>query len=134
MPSSSESKGTEREASEPISSTASVGVAASREDISTLIASSTGGNVRSFSSLADVVSEKTLKAIKEMGFTDMMEIQHRSIRPLLEGRYMFVWSEGMVVQCTCTCNYSVYIFSVCHPSPSPHVSFNFLGNGVEFMH
>lgn len=41
-----------------------------------------------FSSLRDVVSEKTLKAIAEMGFTDMMEIQHRCIRPLLEGRYV----------------------------------------------
>lgn len=43
---------------------------------------------RRFSSLRDVVSEKTLKAIAEMGFTDMMEIQHRCIRPLLEGRYV----------------------------------------------
>ena len=41
-----------------------------------------------FSSLRDTVSEKTLKAIAEMGFTDMMEIQHRCIRPLLEGRYV----------------------------------------------
>ena len=41
-----------------------------------------------FSSLKDVASEKTLKAIAEMGFTDMMEIQHRCIRPLLEGRYV----------------------------------------------
>ena len=40
-----------------------------------------------FSSLRDVLSEKTLKAIAEMGFTDMMEIQHRCIRPLLrEGK------------------------------------------------
>lgn len=45
-----------------------------------------GGNDRLFSSLGDVVSEKTLKAIGEMGFTEMMEIQYRSIRPLLEGR------------------------------------------------
>ena len=45
-----------------------------------------GGNDRSFSSLSDVVSEKTLKAIEEMGFSEMMEIQYRSIRPLLEGR------------------------------------------------
>ena len=43
---------------------------------------------RRFSSLRDVISEKTLKAIAEMGFTDMMEIQHRCIRPLLEGRYV----------------------------------------------
>ncbi len=41
---------------------------------------------RSFSSLSDCVSDKTLKAISEMGFTEMMEIQYRSIRPLLEGK------------------------------------------------
>ncbi|XP_075037309.1 ATP-dependent RNA helicase DDX18 [Mixophyes fleayi] len=39
-----------------------------------------------FSSLADLVNENTLKAISEMGFTHMTEIQHKSIRPLLEGR------------------------------------------------
>ena len=41
---------------------------------------------KKFSSLVGVVSEKTLKAVEEMGFTDMMEIQYKSIRPLLEGR------------------------------------------------
>uniref|UniRef100_A0ABI7WMQ0 ATP-dependent RNA helicase n=1 Tax=Felis catus TaxID=9685 RepID=A0ABI7WMQ0_FELCA len=40
----------------------------------------------SFASLTDLVSENTLRAIKEMGFTNMTEIQHKSIRPLLEGR------------------------------------------------
>ncbi|XP_030643391.1 ATP-dependent RNA helicase DDX18 [Chanos chanos] len=40
----------------------------------------------SFSSLAELVSENTLKGIKEMGFEHMTEIQHKSIRPLLEGR------------------------------------------------
>ncbi|XP_023565560.1 ATP-dependent RNA helicase DDX18 [Octodon degus] len=40
----------------------------------------------SFASLTDLVNENTLKAIKEMGFTNMTEIQHKSIRPLLEGR------------------------------------------------
>ncbi|KAI5186225.1 ATP-dependent RNA helicase DDX18 [Manis pentadactyla] len=40
----------------------------------------------SFASLTDLVNESTLKAIKEMGFTHMTEIQHKSIRPLLEGR------------------------------------------------
>ncbi|KAM8934532.1 ATP-dependent RNA helicase DDX18 [Pelodytes ibericus] len=39
-----------------------------------------------FSSLADSVNENTLRAITEMGFTHMTEIQHKSIRPLLEGR------------------------------------------------
>lgn len=40
----------------------------------------------SFESLSNLVNENTLKAIKEMGFTNMTEIQHKSIRPLLEGR------------------------------------------------
>ncbi|XP_023119436.1 ATP-dependent RNA helicase DDX18 [Amphiprion ocellaris] len=40
----------------------------------------------SFSSLAALVSEHTLKGVKEMGFEHMTEIQHKSIRPLLEGR------------------------------------------------
>ncbi|KAB0405082.1 hypothetical protein E2I00_002341, partial [Balaenoptera physalus] len=39
-----------------------------------------------FDSLTNLVNENTLKAIKEMGFTNMTEIQHKSIRPLLEGR------------------------------------------------
>ncbi|KAG7331025.1 hypothetical protein KOW79_004994 [Hemibagrus wyckioides] len=41
---------------------------------------------QSFASLAELVSEKTLMAIKEMGFETMTEIQHKTIRPLLEGR------------------------------------------------
>ncbi|XP_043104315.1 ATP-dependent RNA helicase DDX18 [Puntigrus tetrazona] len=41
---------------------------------------------RSFASLAEVVSENTLKGVKEMGFETMTEIQHKTIRPLLEGR------------------------------------------------
>lgn len=40
----------------------------------------------SFSSLTELVSDSTLKAVKEMGFEHMTEIQHKSIRPLLEGR------------------------------------------------
>ncbi|KAK2083214.1 ATP-dependent RNA helicase ddx18 [Saguinus oedipus] len=40
----------------------------------------------SFASLCNLVNENTLKAIKEMGFTNMTEIQYKSIRPLLEGR------------------------------------------------
>lgn len=39
-----------------------------------------------FSSLADLVNENTLKAITDMGFIHMTEIQHKTIRPLLEGR------------------------------------------------
>uniref|UniRef100_A0A674JAJ7 ATP-dependent RNA helicase n=1 Tax=Terrapene triunguis TaxID=2587831 RepID=A0A674JAJ7_9SAUR len=40
----------------------------------------------SFASLSDLVSENTLKGITDMGFTHMTEIQHKSIKPLLEGR------------------------------------------------
>ena len=39
-----------------------------------------------FKSLEGFVSEKTLNAIADMGFTNMMEIQHKSIVPLLKGR------------------------------------------------
>lgn len=42
----------------------------------------------SFASLAGLVSESTLKAVKEMSFEHMTEIQHKSIRPLLEGRWV----------------------------------------------
>ncbi|TSK92867.1 ATP-dependent RNA helicase DDX18 [Bagarius yarrelli] len=41
---------------------------------------------QSFASLAELVSEKSLMAVKEMGFENMTEIQHKTIRPLLEGR------------------------------------------------
>ncbi|KAL1267587.1 hypothetical protein QQF64_032950 [Cirrhinus molitorella] len=41
---------------------------------------------KSFASLVEVVSENTLKGVNEMGFKTMTEIQHKSIRPLLEGR------------------------------------------------
>ena len=36
--------------------------------------------------LEGLVSEKTLKGIADMSFTEMMEIQHKSIVPLLKGR------------------------------------------------
>lgn len=39
-----------------------------------------------FSTLEGKVSEPTLMAVKEMGFTTMMEIQAKAIPPLLEGR------------------------------------------------
>lgn len=42
---------------------------------------------KEFKSLEEFVSEKTLNAIADMGFTTMMEIQHKSIAPLLKGRY-----------------------------------------------
>ncbi|XP_015749100.1 PREDICTED: ATP-dependent RNA helicase DDX18-like, partial [Acropora digitifera] len=41
---------------------------------------------KEFKSLEGFVSEKTLDAIADMGFTTMMEIQHQSIVPLLQGR------------------------------------------------
>ncbi|XP_044728338.1 probable ATP-dependent RNA helicase pitchoune isoform X2 [Chrysoperla carnea] len=41
---------------------------------------------RKFDSLKDVVCEHTLKAIEDMEFTTMTEIQAKSIPPLLEGR------------------------------------------------
>ncbi|XP_065838328.1 uncharacterized protein [Oscarella lobularis] len=52
------------------------------EHVEQAIAASDGA----FSSLSGSVSEKSLKAIKDMGFTHMTEIQKRSIGPLLEGR------------------------------------------------
>ncbi|KAI8123308.1 putative ATP-dependent RNA helicase pitchoune [Lucilia cuprina] len=41
---------------------------------------------RSFASLKGIVSDATLKAIEEMGFTEMTEIQAKSLPPLLQGR------------------------------------------------
>lgn len=40
---------------------------------------------RSFSSLEEHISENTMKAIKDMGFTNMTEIQAKSIPHLLKG-------------------------------------------------
>lgn len=57
-------------------------------------------NDKRFSSLADVVSDKTLQAIQEMGFTEMMEIQHKSIRPLLQGQLVCFFLYSIC----CTCN------------------------------
>ncbi|XP_060648401.1 probable ATP-dependent RNA helicase pitchoune [Drosophila nasuta] len=41
---------------------------------------------RSFASLKGAVSEATLRAITEMGFSEMTEIQSKSLTPLLKGR------------------------------------------------
>lgn len=49
-----------------------------------------------FKSLEEFVSEKTLNAIADMGFTNMMEIQHKSIVPLLKGRYVQI-NVGLVI-------------------------------------
>ncbi|XP_011871812.1 PREDICTED: ATP-dependent RNA helicase DDX18-like isoform X3 [Vollenhovia emeryi] len=43
-------------------------------------------NDTSFSVLSETVCENTLKAITDMGFTNMTEIQAKAIPPLLEGR------------------------------------------------
>jgi len=50
-----------------------------------------------FSSLSEVVFEKTLNAVTDMGFTDMMEIQHKSIRPLLDGKYVYMYCKCLHV-------------------------------------
>jgi ATP-dependent RNA helicase DDX18/HAS1 len=39
-----------------------------------------------FASLSPYVSEKTTKAITDMGFTHMTQIQHKTVLPLLKGR------------------------------------------------
>ena len=59
---------------------------------------------RKFTSLEGTVSEKTLNAVADMGFTDMMEIQFKSIRPLLEGKYVRIVKEHIVL-CICQLNY-----------------------------
>ena len=41
---------------------------------------------KSFDSLSGKVCDKTLRAIRDMGLTQMMEIQHKSIGPLLDGQ------------------------------------------------
>ncbi|XP_068755016.1 uncharacterized protein [Montipora capricornis] len=46
----------------------------------------TNPDSKEFKSLEGIVSEKTLNAIADMGFTTMMEVQHKSIVPLLKGR------------------------------------------------
>lgn len=43
-------------------------------------------NDTSFSTLEGKVCENTLKAIQDIGFTNMTEIQAKAIPPLLEGR------------------------------------------------
>ena len=55
---------------------------------------------KEFKSLEGFVSEKTLNAISDMGFTTMMEIQHKSIVPLLKGRYIVVQKITILLQRT----------------------------------
>lgn len=55
---------------------------------------------KEFKSLEGFVSEKTLNAISDMGFTTMMEIQHKSIVPLLKGRYIVVQKITILLQGT----------------------------------
>ena len=56
---------------------------------------------REFEALEGLVSEKTLKGIADMGFTEMMEIQHKSIVPLLKGRSVkctsLIWA---IIECS----------------------------------
>ncbi|MEQ2198222.1 ATP-dependent RNA helicase ddx18, partial [Xenoophorus captivus] len=60
---------------------------AAEEDQSELPAGLTGAfEDTSFASLAGLVSDNTLRGVKEMGFEHMTEIQHKTIRPLLDGR------------------------------------------------
>ncbi|XP_059484839.1 probable ATP-dependent RNA helicase pitchoune [Neocloeon triangulifer] len=71
-------------------STTNGDVPESSEDIGQKLPGSDGGlealQDRSFSTLEGKVCEATLKGIAEMGFTEMTEIQAKSIPPLLEGR------------------------------------------------
>ena len=55
---------------------------------------------KEFKSLEGFVSDKTLNAISDMGFTTMMEIQHKSIVPLLKGRYIVVLEITILLQLT----------------------------------
>ncbi|MEQ2248264.1 ATP-dependent RNA helicase ddx18 [Ilyodon furcidens] len=60
---------------------------AAEEDQPELPAGLTGAfEDTSFASLAGLVSDNTLRGVKEMGFEHMTEIQHKTIRPLLDGR------------------------------------------------
>ena len=43
-----------------------------------------------FSSLEERVCSQTLRAICDMGFTKMTEIQAKSIPPLLDGRFVVI--------------------------------------------
>lgn len=59
------------------------------EDLSQTISASDNSeilNSRKFDSLKDAICENTFKAIVDMGFTTMTEIQAMSIPPLLEGK------------------------------------------------
>lgn len=49
-----------------------------------------------FTSLTILLNKNTLKTIEEMGFKDMMEIQHKSIRLLLEGRDLWAVAKLML--------------------------------------
>ncbi|XP_001630794.2 ATP-dependent RNA helicase DDX18 [Nematostella vectensis] len=57
-----------------------------RTEESTLPSEAALPDSHEFSALSEDVSEKTLQGIKDMGFTTMTEIQHKSIAPLLKGR------------------------------------------------
>uniref|UniRef100_A0A2I3TR95 ATP-dependent RNA helicase n=1 Tax=Pan troglodytes TaxID=9598 RepID=A0A2I3TR95_PANTR len=54
----------------------------------------------SCASLSNLVNENTLKAIKEISFTNMTEIQHKTIRSLLEGRDLLAATKTGSVELT----------------------------------
>ena len=89
------------------------------EEVPSILAPpTTDGDDTSFASLSDVVSDKTLRAVAEsLGFTHMTEVQHRSIRPLLDGRYTPMGGLGFVtvrhVFC-CHCVSHPSSVTVCH--------------------
>ena len=68
------------------------------------------GMDKKFASLSEVVSEKTLNAVTDMGFTDMMGIQHKSIRPesmcILYVLCQFKYYETHTCMYACTCTYT----------------------------
>ena len=49
------------------------------------------GMDKKFASLLEVVTGKTLNVVTDIGFTDMMEGQHKSIRPQLDGKHVYIY-------------------------------------------
>ena len=65
-------------------------------EVPTIVSNSSAGTCPdtlpddSFASLSSYVSEKTMKGILDMGFTNMTKIQHKTVLPLLKGRSV-IW-------------------------------------------
>jgi len=83
------------------------------------------GMDKKFASLSEVVSEKTLNAVTDMGFTDMMEIQHKSIRPLLDGKYVYT--------VLCVHVYINYYYSDTHTSAHVHTQIHACTHAHTFI-